>query len=143
MKNCITYPSSLKNIAYMYPSFFSMRNIITFEVFSWFSVPKFDLILFCLIERSTWGTYHMSQATWLVLVDFFHKIYTWPLSFHFPMQTKKCTSILIFMLTRWQNPKKSKNQYQFLRHVTGVFHWKIYATIFLCFIAGELFLFWV
>ena len=37
------------------------------------------------------------------------KIYTRPVSFHFPVQTKKkCTSILIFMLNRRKTPKKSK-----------------------------------
>ena len=35
------------------------------------------------------------------------------------------------------NPKSRKNQCQFFGHVTGVFHWKIFATVFLCFIAGK------
>ena len=47
---------------------------------------------------------------------------------------KKSHSMLIFILT----PKiEKKNQCQFFSHVTGVFHWKIYATVFLYFIAGE------
>ena len=33
------------------------------------------------------------------------------------------------------NPNKLKNQCQLFCHVTGVFHWKIFATIFFCFIA--------
>ena len=32
---------------------------------------------------------------------------------------------------------KNQNEFQFLRHVTSVFHWQIFATVFLCFIAGE------
>ena len=36
------------------------------------------------------------------------------------------------------NPLKwKKNQCQYFDHVTGVFHWKILAMVFLCFIAGE------
>ena len=54
----------------------------------------------------------------------FLKIYARQISFHFPMQQKKGTSILIFMLKRWKTPKKSKNQCHFFRHVTSVFHWK-------------------
>ena len=51
---------------------------------------------------------------------------------------KKCTSILKFMLKRQIIPKSGKkNQCQFFDHVTGVFHWKIFAMVFLCFIAGE------
>ena len=34
-------------------------------------------------------------------------------------------------------PKSRKNQCHFFRHVTCVFHWKIFATFILCFIAGE------
>ena len=33
--------------------------------------------------------------------------------------------------------KVEKNQCKFFRHVASVFHWKIYATVFLRFIAGE------
>ena len=33
-----------------------------------------------------------------------HKIYTWPVSFHFPMQTKKCTSIL-----KWKDMGRVKS----------------------------------
>ena len=33
-----------------------------------------------------------------------------PVSFHFPMQRKKCTSILIFMLKGPITPKKSKKK---------------------------------
>ena len=33
--------------------------------------------------------------------------------------------------------QKRKNQCQFFRHVTSVFYWKIFATVFICFIAGE------
>ena len=36
----------------------------------------------------------------------FSKICTPPVSFHFPMQTKKCTIIHIFMLKQWKTPKK-------------------------------------
>ena len=44
------------------------------------------------------------------------KIYTRPVSFHFPMQTKKCTSILIFMLKRQITPKSQKiNVYFFVK----------------------------
>ena len=49
----------------------------------------------------------------------FSKIYLWPVSFHFPMQTKKCTSILTFML-KWQiTPKYLKTQCQVLVHLSG------------------------
>ena len=37
-----------------------------------------------------------------------------------------------------EKPLKSwKNQCQFFCHVTSVFHWKIFATVFLCFIASK------
>ena len=35
------------------------------------------------------------------------------------------------------NPLKPKKSMSILGHMTGVFHFKIYATVFLCFIAGE------
>ena len=69
----------------------------------------------------------------------FSKIYTRPVSFHFPMQTKKCSSILKFML-EWQiTPKNKKNQCQFfsepgrmsgklIGHMTSVFRWISYAS---------------
>ena len=50
---------------------------------------------------------------------------------------QKCTSILICMLKRLKTLKSRNNQFQFFRHVTVVYHWKIFATVFLCFIAGE------
>ena len=31
----------------------------------------------------------------------------------------------------------SKNQCRFVRHVTSDIHWKIFATVFFCFIAGK------
>ena len=46
---------------------------------------------------------------------------------------KKCTSILKFLLKRQITPESWRNQCQFFGHVTGVFHWKIFATVFLCF----------
>ena len=48
----------------------------------------------------------------------------------------KCTLILIFMLKR-QPLKGRKNQCQFFCNVTSGIHWKIFATVFLSFIAGE------
>ena len=72
----------------------------------------------------------------------FSKIYT-PLVFfffHFQIQTKKCTLILIFMLKGQIHvtPKsRKKNSMSIFGHVTGVVYWKIFATVFLCFIAGE------
>ena len=50
---------------------------------------------------------------------------------------KNWDSILIFMLKRQITPKIWKKHCQFFGHVTGVFHWKIFATVFLCFITGE------
>ena len=44
-------------------------------------------------------------------------------------KTKRCTSILIFMLKRQITPKSRKNQCQIFGHLTGVFHWKIFATV--------------
>ena len=41
------------------------------KVFSCFSVPKFDLLLIYLIERSASATYNIWQANWVVLADFF------------------------------------------------------------------------
>ena len=35
------------------------------------------------------------------------------------------------------NPKKVEKINVIFSHVTGVFHWNIFATVFLCFIAGE------
>ena len=60
-------------------------------------------------------------------------------SCHFISQSiqKMCTSIHIFMLKRRITPKKSKKSRLIFRHVTRVIHWKIFATVFLCFIAGE------
>ena len=58
----------------------------------------------------------------------------------FPItREQKCTNyILIFMLNGHKTHKKlKKNQCNFFRHVTSVFHRKIFATIFLSFIAGE------
>ena len=34
-------------------------------------------------------------------------------------------------------PKNQKNRFQFFRHVISVFHWKIFATVFLCIIADK------
>ena len=46
--------------------------------------------------------------------------------------------ILIFMQKRCLTPKKSKKSMSvFFRHVTSFFHRRVYATVFLCFIAGE------
>ena len=66
-----------------------------------------------------------------------HMIYTWPVSFHFPMQTKKCTSIIIFMLKQQISLKSKKKSMSFFRYLTSGIHWKIFATVFLCFIAGK------
>ena len=69
------------------------------------------------------------KYTFFVFIRFaLHKIYTWPVFFHFLMQTKK--SVL-------QSSQKSKKINVKFGHVTGVFHWKIFATIFLCFVADE------
>ena len=57
----------------------------------------------------------------------FSKIYMRSVSFHFSMQTKKCTSILIFILKQQIIHKKSKNQCQFFRHMIIGIHWKIFA----------------
>ena len=54
------------------------------------------------------------------------------MAFHFPMQTNKS------VLKAMKNPENATNQFHFFsRHVTSVFHWKIFATVFLCFVAGE------
>ena len=48
----------------------------------------------------------------------FSKIYTQPVSFHFPLQTNKCTSILIFML-KWQiTPKNKKKSWSHDRYLS-------------------------
>ena len=39
------------------------------------------------------------------------------------------------MLKPKKNPEKSKKSMSVFSHVTGVFHWKIFATVFLSFIA--------
>ena len=49
----------------------------------------------------------------------------------------KRTAILIFLLQRQIAPKKTKKSMSIFRHVTSGFHWKIFATVFLWFIAGE------
>ena len=49
---------------------------------------------------------------------------------------KKCTSILISMQKRWKTPKKSKKSMSIFPS-RDQWHWKIFATVFLCFIASE------
>ena len=49
-----------------------------------------------------------------------------PVSFHFQMQKK-----------RKLPPKSRKNPCQILCHMTSGIHWKIFATVFLCFTVGE------
>ena len=83
---------------------------------------------------------YFSLKDWSTLFVCFalHKIYMWPMPFHFPIQTWKCTSILLFILKGQITPKKvEKNQCQFFCHMTSGIHWKIFATVFLCFIAGK------
>ena len=50
---------------------------------------------------------------------------------------KKCTSILIFMLERQITSKKPNYKCKCSPHVTSGIHWKIFATVFICCIAGE------
>ena len=53
------------------------------------------------------------------------------------MRTKKCISILIVMLKCRIPPKNYNINVNFFGHVTGMVHWKIYATVFLCLFADE------
>ena len=64
MKNYVPFQSSLNSIAYF--SFFGVRNAIAMKIFSCFSLPKFDLLLFYLIERRASATYNILQANWVV-----------------------------------------------------------------------------
>ena len=48
----------------------------------------------------------------------------------FPNAKKKlCTSILLIMLKPQITPKKSKKSMSIFGHMTGVFHWEIFATV--------------
>ena len=69
----------------------------------------------------------------------FSKIYKWPVYFHFPMQTKKCTSILtcISMLKRQITPKSKKTQCQFFWSRDQCLSLEIFSVVFLCFIVGK------
>ena len=70
IKYFVTFPSSLKNIAYI--SFFGVRNLIAVEgLFMLFYVPKFDLLLFYPFESSASATYNLSQDNWVVFGWFF------------------------------------------------------------------------
>ena len=57
------------------------------------------------------------------------------MSFYFHINTKKCTSIHIFML-KWQITPKIKKKINDSQVTCGI-HWKIFATVLLCFIAGK------
>ena len=72
MKNYVPFPSSLKSIANF--SFFGVRNLKAVEGFFMFSLPKFHLLLFYLMERTASATYNILQANFVVLVDIFEKI---------------------------------------------------------------------
>ena len=61
IQNCVTFPSSLKSIAYL--SFFCVKDLKKAEgLFIFFSVPKSDMLLFDLMERSASATYDISQS---------------------------------------------------------------------------------
>ena len=57
IKNQVPFPSSLKSIAYF--SFFGVRNLNAVEGLFMFSLPKFDLLLFYLMERTASATYNI------------------------------------------------------------------------------------
>ena len=88
MKNCVTSPSSLENTANL--SFFGVWDLIAVEGLFMFSVPKLDLSLFYLIERSASVTYKMSQANWIVLNEFLIK-------------KKRSLLKLLYFLLFWRN----------------------------------------
>ena len=68
----------------------------------------------------------------------FSKIYTRPVSFGFPMQTKNSELQSVHLcLSDEKTLQKRTHQCQCFRHVTSVFYWKIFATVSICFIAGE------
>ena len=61
MGNCVTFPSSLKSIAYFSFSASLMWEISKqLKVLSCFSIPKFDSLLLYLMKRSASPTYNIS-----------------------------------------------------------------------------------
>ena len=71
MKDYVPFPSSWKSIAYF--SFFGVRNLKAVAGIFKFSLPKFDLFLFYLMERRASATYNISQANWVVFCSFLDK----------------------------------------------------------------------
>ena len=71
MKNYVPFPSSLKSIAYF--SFFGVRNLKAVEGIFMFSLPKFDLFLFSLMERRASATKTYHKLIGLFFGSFFDK----------------------------------------------------------------------
>ena len=69
MNNYVFFPPSLKSIADF--SFFGLRNLKAVEGLFMFSLPKFDLLLFYLMERRASATYNISHITDIFLIFFF------------------------------------------------------------------------
>ena len=68
MEYYVRFPSSLKIIADI--SFFGVRYPKAVEGLFMFSLPKFDLFLFYLMERRVSATYNILQANWVGFDDF-------------------------------------------------------------------------
>ena len=94
---------------------------------------RIEVHFFCLHWEMKGHRSHVN----LVKHEALLRIYTRPVSLYFPMQTKKVYFNPYSYAKVTINPYKSKKQCQFFRRVTNVFHWKIFARMFLCFIAGE------
>ena len=72
---------------------------------------RIEVPFFCLHWEMKGHRSHVNLVKHEALPKDLHAIrmiYTVLVFFYFPMQTKKCTSILIFMLKRQITPKKSK-----------------------------------
>ena len=71
-------------------------------------------------------------------VEWFTRFTHDPCPFISQCKTKKLYFNPYIYAKATNNPEKvKKNQCQFLCRMTSVFHWKIFATVFLCFIAGK------